>query len=229
MHYVFASDPLAPFGQAGAIILAIYMFIWIVIALGLSVALMFAFAWVRQKSEAVKKLRPMVDKLNTTTMAAVSGTLPPAQPAEKPLDKIVRTVAVVPKSVRDIDEKVEQVSDRVAMAVIEFRARAVMVKGIAKAFFLPGLTRQKPQSTLEKAGVDFKSPGYRMLMEHVAPEASTAVGDGYVGAVSAQQLKAAGSPDSEQPKVTITSSSGEVGAEQLRTLELQEVKDATLH
>ena len=228
MQYVLASDPLAPFGQAGAIILAIYMFVWFVIALALSAALMFAFAWVRQKSEVLKKLRPMVDKVNTTTRSAMSGTLSAAQPDDKQMDKIVRTLAVVPESVHEVDKKVEATSDRVARAVIEFRARTMMVKGMAKAFFLPGLTRKEPRSALEKTGVDFKSPGYRMLMEQAAPEGSTAIGDGYVGAVSAQQLKAVGSAGVEEPQMIVTSSSGEVGAEQLRTLEPEEVKDASL-
>jgi len=198
MYYLLASDPLAPFGQAAAIILAIYIFVWIILGLALSVALMFGLAWLRQKSEMVKKLRPMVDKVNTTTRSAMSGTLPAAQPTDKQLDKIVRTVAQVPMRVQDVDKKVEEVSDRVAGALIEFRARAMMVKGIAKAFFLPGLTRRIPASALGKAGVDFKSPGYKMLMERAAPEVPVAVGDGYSGAVSTQQLKSVASLDSEK-------------------------------
>lgn len=200
MYYILASDPLAPFGQASAIVLAIYMFVLIIIGLALSAALMFGVAWMRQKSEMVKKLRPMVDKVNTTTRSAMSGTLPVAQPGDKQLDKIVRTVVEVPMRIQDVDKKVEEGSDRVARAVIEFRARTMMVKGIAKAFFLPGLTRKKADSTLEKAKVDFKSPDHKILMERTAPKVPAAVGDGYVGAVSAQQLKAVGSSDAEQLK-----------------------------
>jgi len=137
---ILASDPLAPFGQLAGIILALYMFVSILIGLALAAGLMFGLAWVRQKSELVKKLRPIVDKVNMTTRSAMSGALPPAQPDDKPVDKIARTAAEVPMVVQNIDKRVEQESDRVARAVIEFRARTMMVKTIAKAFFLPGLT-----------------------------------------------------------------------------------------
>ena len=39
--YVLAGDPLAPWGQASAIILALYMFVYILIGLAVSAALMF--------------------------------------------------------------------------------------------------------------------------------------------------------------------------------------------
>jgi hypothetical protein len=221
---ILASDPLAPFGQAAGIILALYTFVSILIGLALAAGLMFGLAWVREKSELVKKLRPMVDKVNTTTESAMSGTLPPAQPGDKQIDKIARIVAEGPMVVQNIDKQVDQGSERVARAVIEFRARTMMVKTIAKAFFLPGLTRREPDSALEKAGVDFKSPGYKMLMEQAAPQGSTAVGDGYVGAVGAHQLKQVGAPGTEEPKVTIASasSSADVGAQQLKALDIEE-------
>ena len=215
---ILASDPLAPFGQAGALVVAIYMFISILVGLAISAGVMLGLAWVREKTELIKKLRPVVDKVNATTHAAMSGTLPPARPDDKVVDKIARTVSEVPTRVQDINKQVDQGSERVARTVIEFRARTMMVKAIAKAFFLPGLTRQKPVSELEKAGLDFKSPGYRMLMEQAAPEASTAVGDGYVGAVGAHQLKQVGSSGAEVPKVTAGEPLGAIGADQLKTL-----------
>jgi hypothetical protein len=52
------------------------------------------------------------------------------------------------RQVSAIEKKVEPGADRVADAVIEFRARTVMVQGVLKAFFLPGLTKQKPRSPL---------------------------------------------------------------------------------
>src|SRR5437763_12975942 len=143
---ILASDPLAPFEQAAGIILGLYMFVSILIGLALSAALMFGLSWVRQKTELVKKLRPVVDKVNATTRSAMSGTLPPAQPGDKPVDKIARTVAEGPVLAQNIDKQVEQGSERVARAVIEFRARTMMVKTIAKAFFLPGLAKKKPVS-----------------------------------------------------------------------------------
>ncbi len=215
---ILASDPLAPFGQLAGIILALYMFVSILIGLALAAGLMFGLAWVREKSELVKKLRPVVDKVNTTTHSAMSGTLPPAQPGDKAVDKIARAVAEGPTVVQNIDKQVDQGSDRVARAVIEFRARSMMVKAVAKAFFLPGSTRVKTESDLEKAGIDFKSPGYRILMDQAAPqEASTAVGDGYVGSVGAHQLKAVGSENAEAPRVIASPSSAAAGADQMQT------------
>ena len=219
---ILASDPLAPFGQAGALVVALYMFVSILVGLAISAGIMLGLAWVRQKTELIKKLRPVVDKVNVTTHSAMAGTLPPAQPTDKAIDKIARTVAEVPTRLQDIDKQVDSGSDRVANAVIEFRARSMMVKTIAKAFFLPGLITERRASDLEKAGIDFKSPGYKMLMDQAAPEASTAVGDGYVGAVGAHQLKQTGSPGANVPKVTAGASRGEIGADQLKTLDNKE-------
>ncbi|WP_297161526.1 hypothetical protein, partial [Thermogemmatispora sp.] len=60
---------------------------------------------------------------------------------------LVQGVVSIPEHVRAIDRRVEQGSDRVAEAVIEFRARTMMVKEIAKAFFLPGLVRREVART----------------------------------------------------------------------------------
>ena len=134
MLYVLASDPLAPWGQAAAIILSLYMFVYILIGVAVSLGLMFGFAWVRQNAELIKRLRPTVESVNTTLEEANKGTLPPAGPDE---NKIVRAIAQVPMQVTAIEKKIDEGSDRVAHAVIEFRARTLMVKQIAKAFFLP--------------------------------------------------------------------------------------------
>jgi hypothetical protein len=42
------------------------------------------------------------------------------------------------------DKKVEQSTDRVANAVIEFRARTVQVQTIVKVFLLPHMMRPRP-------------------------------------------------------------------------------------
>ncbi len=163
MPYLLASGPatleqvLAPWGQIAAIILVIELFLFVLIFLALSVGFTFLSAWVREKSELVKKLRPIIDNVNATTEAAIKGTLPAAKADE---NKVVRTVAEIPARANTIEEKVNEESDRVARAVIEFRARTVMVKGIVKAFFLPGLTRPARSRMGE-----IESPGPRMLLE----------------------------------------------------------------
>lgn len=187
MLYVLASDGLAAWGQIAAIVLLLYLFILIVVGLALALALLLGLTWVRQKAELIKKLRPTVDSINTTTEAAIHGTLPPsAQYADDTKDKIARSVAKVPVYAHTAEEKIEQGSDKVAGAVIEFRARTEMAKGILKAFFLPGLTH-RPQTVLEEEGVGFRSPGYKMLVDQQVP-ADAAIGYGS-GNIQASQIK----------------------------------------
>jgi hypothetical protein len=192
--YVLAGDPLAPWGQASAIILALYMFVYILIGLAVSAALMFGFAWVRQKAELIKKLRPTVESVNHSLEEANKGELPPPGPGE---NKVVRAIAEVPMRVTTIEKKVDEGSERVAHAVIEFRARTVMVKEIAKAFFLPGLAHRNSRSQLEEAGINFKSPGYRMLMEKAAAEVPSGTENGNTQAVGASQIRALGTDQAE--------------------------------
>ena len=147
MHAVFASDILAPLGQAAAFIIALYLFISVILGLALAAGLLFGFAWIREKSELLRKLRPQILELNKAAIAARRGDPLPRGIAE---NKIVSAVVQVPKVVDNVasgaskvEQKVEQGSDRVAQAVIEFHARTAQVKGMAKAFFLPGLTRRR--------------------------------------------------------------------------------------
>ena len=204
MPYILASsDPLAPWGQAAAIVLLLYFLIVILLGLGLTLGLMFGLSWVREKTELIKKLRPTVESVNTTTESAIKGNLPAPTAHD---NKIVRTVAEIPVRVHDIDHKIEQGSDSVADAVIEFRARTQMTKAIVKAFFLPGLTHLQPApSVLEEERVGFKSPGYRMLLEEKAPTAETGVGAGYAGAIHASDIK-------EAPVRVTVSGGGEGGS-----------------
>jgi hypothetical protein len=190
MQYILASsNPLPPLGQGAAIVLLLYFLILVLLGLGLTLGLMFGLAWVREKTELIKKLRPTVESVNTTTESAIKGNLPAPMASD---NKIVRAVAEVPARVHDIDQKIEQGSDRVAEVVIEFRARTQMTKAIVKAFFLPGLTyRQPTPSVLEEEGVGFKSPGYRMLVEEIAPTTETSAGAGYAGAIHASEIKQA--------------------------------------
>ena len=187
MLYVLADDPLAAWAQASAIVLLLYSVVSIVLGLALTAGLMLGLSWVREKAELIKKLRPTVDSVNTTAQAASGGRLPAARPGD---NKIVRTAAEIPVYAQTVEKKVEQGSDRVASTVIEFRARTQMAKTVLKAFFLPGLTEQ-PQTVLQEEGVGFRSPGYRMLVDEktAGEEAVTGPGTGYVGTLSASQLK----------------------------------------
>ncbi|HLL80137.1 MAG TPA: hypothetical protein VKT25_11595 [Ktedonobacteraceae bacterium] len=147
MH-VLLSDVLAPWGQAAAIILAIYLFVNILIGLALTAALMFLFAWVRGKAELIKTVRPTVETLNQILVHPES-----VHPTDKMQERLVQVVekvraADVQHKLIDVQHqveaagvKVDQGADRVAGALIEFRARTVMVKSMVQSFFLPGLKK----------------------------------------------------------------------------------------
>src|ERR1700693_1611539 len=104
MQYVLASsDPLAPWGQVAAIIMLFYFLIVILLGLGLTLGLMFGLAWVREKTELIKKLRPTVESVNTTTEAAIKGNLPAFIDHD---NRIVQAVVSVPARAHDIEQKV---------------------------------------------------------------------------------------------------------------------------
>ena len=132
MQVVLAVDPtLAAWGQAAAIIIGLFSLIFVIIAVALNIGLAFAFAWVRQKAELVHKLHPTVDNINETVQDAIQGT------PDKDANVIVRSVVSVPAGVKSIDKRVDNVSDRVAKGVIEFRARTAQVVTVARAFVVP--------------------------------------------------------------------------------------------
>jgi hypothetical protein len=186
MAFVLAGDPLAPWGQAAAIVLLFYVLVLVIIGIALAAVLMLGLSWVREKAELIKRLRPTVDSINKTTEAAVRGDMSVVQAND---NKVMRTIAEIPSYVHTFDNKVEKGSERVAGAVIEFRARTVMAKQMVKSFFLPGL-KQPQQTTLKKEGVGFRSPGYTMLVKDRASEKEMAeYGAGYAGSIRASQLK----------------------------------------
>lgn len=148
MGYVLADSGLAPWGQAAAIILGLYLFVSIMLGLVLTAALMFGLAWLREKSELIKKLRPAFSRINRSVTAAQKGEPLPLDVAD---NRFIQTVTLLPKvtatlpaKASAVEQKVEQGSDRVAKAVIEFHARTEMVKAMARTFFLPGLRASRP-------------------------------------------------------------------------------------
>ncbi|HLI05458.1 MAG TPA: hypothetical protein VKV40_02715 [Ktedonobacteraceae bacterium] len=189
MLYVFASNPLAAWGQAAAILLVIELFFFVLIGLALMGGLMFGLSWLREKTELIKKLRPTVEGVNTKTEEAIHGTLPPAGPHE---NKVIHTIAEVPAKIDDVEKKIDQGADKVAEMVIEFRARTVMVESIVKAFFAPKTVRRELEKRREEVG--FASPGYRMLVEEKVPEAPNQIGDAFVGAVRSGEVRDASTP-----------------------------------
>ena len=149
MMVTVAGDVLVQLGYAAAIILLIYMLVNVLLGLALAVGLMFATAWVGDKAELIKKLRPTIRDVNEALRnpEAVSGE------SAQGLVKVIHSVqsAAVPQKVEGVEQRVQAVeqkvsqgADRVAGAMIELRARTAQAQGVLKAFFLPGLTRKSP-------------------------------------------------------------------------------------
>jgi hypothetical protein len=186
MPIFLASDPLATGGQIAAIIVLIFLVAFILIGLALALVLLLGMAWVREKIELIKRIRPVVNSVNTNVQAAIDGTLPAPRADE---NKIMRTAEEIPAYTHTLEQKVDQGSNRVAGTVIEFRARTMMAQTMLKAFFLPGLTN-RPQKLLEAEGASFRSPGYRILMEEKASgDRTPSPGQEYESSVTAAELK----------------------------------------
>lgn len=159
---IFAAvDPtLAAVGQIAALVICLFAVVFVLISVVFHLAMSFAMSWLSEKAELIKMFRPYVTSINTSSKAAEQGIAPSED--ERP---IARAVAQVPLKLYAADKKVEQVSDRVANAVIEFRSRTLQVQMIAKSFFLPGLTHREPATPSSDNGLQFGSPGYRALMK----------------------------------------------------------------
>jgi hypothetical protein len=149
MQNLLDSGGLAPWGQTAAVILGIYLFVSILLGLIVVGALMFTFAYLRDKVELLAKLRPLINEFNQAFKAAQKGE---PLPQDVPENRIIQVAAQVPKMAANlpertviIEQRVEQGSDRVAKTVIEVRARTEMVKTMARAFFLPGLKHSRSQ------------------------------------------------------------------------------------
>ena len=144
-------DILTPLGQVAAIILGIYMLINILIGLVFAVVFMFAVAWLGDKAELIKNLRPTVESVNTAIKHPEDAALPEGAAPPNRLVQAVHSIQAihitekvegVQHSVQAVERKVDQGTDRISSAMIELRARTVQAQGIVKAFFLPGLTRK---------------------------------------------------------------------------------------
>lgn len=190
MLVVLAVNPtLAAWGQLAAIIIGLFIVPFILIALAFNVAIALGLGWVSEKVNIIKMLRPTVESVNKTTEAAIEGL-----PADVNENKVVRTIAEGPALLHTVDKQVDKTTGKVANGVIEFRARTVQVQGVIKAFLAPSTSRPKQIVVADggETGLEFKSPGYRTLMEQKAeqpPVETPSLGDGYARTVPSSQLK----------------------------------------
>lgn len=158
--FILSDNIVNQVGQIAAIIVALYFFLFVVLFIVASLLFLYINAWIRQQVRLVHQLRSIVESIDTTLHTPSSETLPAALTPDNRLGQAVQAihraqsvqVVQIAKNthmqVESIGKKVEPVADRIAGGVIEFRARTVMVQGMLKAFFLPGLIKPKPRSPL---------------------------------------------------------------------------------
>ena len=158
--FILADDLLTDLGRIAALVLIIYVFLFAVFFFVSSLLLLYGNAWLREKIGLLQQLRSIIENIDTAIHSPSSETLPATLETDNRLGQalqaihMAQSVQVVEiakntqKQVDSIEKKVEPVADRIAEGVIEFRARTVMVQGMLKAFFLPGLIKLKPHSPL---------------------------------------------------------------------------------
>ena len=172
---------LAGFGQLAAIVICLFSVIFILITVAFNLALALGTGWLREKANLIKILRPTVDSVNKTSEAAMQGQATPQDSSA-----IARNIAKVPQGVQTVDKKVDEATDKVAKAVIEFRARTLQVQTVARAFLFP-TRRGVGAETATDDGLQFNSPGYRALMEEKAPATVVEVGERPAEGIAASQ------------------------------------------
>jgi hypothetical protein len=156
---------LETWGQIAAIIICLFALVFILLAVAFNFAMALGMSWLAEKIHAVKMLRPTVESVNKATESALQGLAP-----DQDQNRMIRTAASIPPRMHNLEKKVNQSTDKVADAVIEFRARTVQAKTILKTFFLPGLMHKKLDKPVDdEAGLEFNSPGYRMLATEKPP------------------------------------------------------------
>ncbi len=158
--FILADDLLTDLGRIAALVLVIYVFLFVVLFFVASLLLLYGNTWLRQQVRLVHQLRSIIENIDTALHAPSSETLPAALEPDNRLGQAVQAIHMAQsvqvvqiannthKQVDSISKRVEPVADRIAGGVIEFRARTVMVQGMLKAFFLPGLIKPKPRSPL---------------------------------------------------------------------------------
>jgi hypothetical protein len=208
--FILSEELVVVLGRIAALVLTLYLFIFALFFLVAALLLLFGNAWVRDKIELLRNLRLFAARIDTAIHAPSGEMLPAIVEPDNALGQaiqaihtvqsvqVVQKVKDVQRQVNTIEKTVDQGTDRVASAVIEFRARTVMVQGMLKAFFLPGLTKQKPRATLlQQATLDslaVESSGVAAAI----PGSSDSIDDRHVQPVDAGQPKPLASEGAER-------------------------------
>jgi hypothetical protein len=152
-------------GLIAAILICVFILVLILLTVVFNVGMAFGMSWLAEKIQVIKMLRPTVESVNKATESALEGI-----PPDENQSAAIRTAASIPATMRNLERNIDRRTDKVADAVIEFHARTVQVKTVLKAFVLPGSMHKKQEKSLDETGLEFGSPGYRMLAEE-RPEA----------------------------------------------------------
>jgi hypothetical protein len=173
-------------GQIAAIVILLFLSLLIVLSVALNLIMAFVSSWLRDKSELIKKLRPPIEAVNQASEAALRGE-PPAEEAHA----AVKIAATIPVQVRKADEKVEQVGERVANGVIEFRARTTQARAIAKAFLMPGLLARELRARRRHQEFAVEQPGLSEVLPEEPPTEQLAqpVAEEYAQTIASSQAK----------------------------------------
>ena len=161
LHLILADEDLfTTLGRIAVLVLVIYMFLFAVLFLFGSWLLLIANVWVRDKVRLLHQLRSILESIDTAIHIPAKESLPANLEPDNRFGQVLQAIHTVQsvqvveiakntqKQVNNVEKRVEPVADRIADGVIEFRARTVMAQGILKAFFLPGMLKLKPPSTL---------------------------------------------------------------------------------
>ena len=158
--FILSEELVVVLGRIAAIVLTLYLFIFALFFLVAALLLLFGNAWVRDKINLLRNLRLFAERIDIAIHAPSGEMLPAIPEPDSRLGQAIQAIHTVQsvqlvQKVKDaqkqasiIEKQVDQGTDRIAGAVIEFRARTVMVQGMFKAFFLPGLTKQKHRVAL---------------------------------------------------------------------------------
>lgn len=148
-------------GQIAAIIICVFVLVLIILAVAFNLAMAFGMSWLGEKIQLIKTLRPTVESVNKATESTLQGI-----PSDRNENAIIRTATSIPATVHNLEKKVDESTDKVTDAVIEFRARTVQAKTILKAFFLPSLMHRKQEVAADKANMEeYRSSDQMVLKE----------------------------------------------------------------
>jgi predicted PurR-regulated permease PerM len=163
---VVANPVLAMLGQIAAIVICLFVLIFVLLGVAFNVLMAFAMKWVSEKINLIKMLRPSVESINS----ASRGLVPAAHE-----HAMVRRMASLPANLHAVDTKVEQSTHHVTKAVIEFRARTVQVQTVVKALLWPSAVRPRSTTPATHGIPEVKKPNWEAMGEPASQNMEKAV------------------------------------------------------